>query len=277
VGTWLAHKNSGAFFKGEPPWRALFKGSSPRADNYKWEIPESPEFSAVPGMHPAHLEADRFQTSSGEITMKNVIDTNKPGCAHAANETQSGGCGHQHFEKATQMLSDEHRVIERVLAVLQKLTTRPVENSLDSWRKALDFFSHFADQCHHFKEEQVLFPAMEEHGIPREGGPIGMMLMEHEEGRSYVKAMLAAIPLVEAKNEVAKEILVDKAKAYLRLLKEHIQKEDEILFKIADDVIPAEEQKDLLRSFEEHEAKEMGEGAHEKYLKIAEELEAIVR
>ena len=100
-----------------------------------------------------------------------------------------------------------------------------------------------------------------------------MMLMEHEEGRTYVKAMLSAIPLVEAKNEVAKEILVDKAKAYLQLLKEHIQKEDEILFKIADDVISPDEQKQLLRSFEEHEAKEIGEGVHEKYLKIAEELE----
>ena len=206
--------------------------------------------------------------------MENPIEMNKSGCAHVGREIQPVGCcGHHHFEKATEVLSDEHRVIERVLAVLQKLTTRPVENSLDCWKKALDFFSHFADQCHHFKEEQVLFPAMEERGIPREGGPIGMMLMEHEEGRAYVRAMLSAIALVETKNEVAKEILVDKAKAYLRLLKDHIQKEDEILFKIADDVISPDEQKQLLRSFEEHEAKEIGTGVHEKYLKLVEELE----
>ena len=205
--------------------------------------------------------------------MENPIELNKSGCAHVGREIQPVGCGHHHFEKATDMLSDEHRVIERVLAVLQKLTTRPVENSLDCWKKALDFFSHFADQCHHFKEEQVLFPAMEERGIPREGGPIGMMLMEHEEGRAYVRAMLSAIALVETKNEAAKEILVDKAKAYLQLLKEHIQKEDEILFKIADDVISPDEQKQLLRSFEEHEAKEIGTGVHEKYLKLVEELE----
>ena len=188
-------------------------------------------------------------------------------------KSRPGGCGHHHFEKATDILSDEHRVIERVLAVLQKLTTRPVENSLDSWRKALDFFSHFADQCHHFKEEQVLFPAMEEHGIPREGGPIGMMLMEHEEGRGHVRSMLAALTLAEARNEAAKDALLENARAYLRLLREHIQKEDEILFRIADDVIPPDEQKQLLRSFEEHEAKEIGTGVHEKYLKLVEELE----
>lgn len=206
--------------------------------------------------------------------MENRIEMEKPGPAHAAREVKATGCcGHHNFEKATEVLHDEHRVIERVLAVVEKLAAAPVEGSLDSWKKALDFFSHFADQCHHFKEEQVLFPAMEERGIPRDGGPIGMMLMEHEEGRTYVRSMLAAIALVETKNEAAKEILVDKAKAYLRLLKDHIQKEDEILFKIADDVISPDEQKQLLRSFEEHEAKEIGTGVHEKYLKLVEELE----
>jgi hemerythrin-like domain-containing protein len=207
--------------------------------------------------------------------MENRIELEKSKPAHAAPEVKAAACcGHHHFEKATEVLSDEHRIIERVLAVVEKLATAPMEGSLDVWRKALDFFSHFADQCHHFKEEQVLFPAMEGRGIPRDGGPIGMMLMEHEEGRGYVRSMLGAIALVETKNEAAKEILIDKGKAYLRLLKEHIQKEDEILFRIADDVISPDEQKELLRSFEEHEVKEIGEGVHEKYLKIAEELEA---
>jgi hemerythrin-like domain-containing protein len=206
--------------------------------------------------------------------MENRVEADKPQCVHVAHEAQApSDCAHHHSEKATELLSDEHRVIERVLAVLQKLTTRPVENSLDCWRKALDFFSHFADQCHHFKEEQVLFPAMEEHGIPREGGPIGMMLMEHEEGRGHVRSMLAALTLAEARNEAAKDTLLENARAYLRLLREHIQKEDEILFRIADDVIPPYEQKELLRSFEQHEAKEMGTGVHEKYLKLVEELE----
>jgi hemerythrin-like domain-containing protein len=207
--------------------------------------------------------------------MENRVEADKPQCVHVAHEAQApSGCAHHHSEKATELLSDEHRVIERVLSVLEKLAAAPVEGRLDSWKQALDFISHFADGCHHLKEEKILFPAMEERGIPRDGGPIGMMLMEHEEGRGYVRSMLGAIALVETKNEAAKEILIDKAKAYLRLLKEHIQKEDEILFRIADDVISPDEQKELLRSFEEHEVKEIGEGVHEKYLKIAEELEA---
>jgi hemerythrin-like domain-containing protein len=206
--------------------------------------------------------------------MENRVETNNTECIHATHQSEAAcGCSHHHFEKATEMLSDEHRVIERVLAVLQKLTTRPVEHSLDCWRKALDFLSRFADQCHHLKEEKILFPAMEDHGIPRDGGPIGMMLMEHEEGRGYVRTMMTALTLAEARNEAAKDTLLDNARAYLRLLREHIQKEDEILFRIADDVIPADEQKELLRSFEKHEAQEMGTGVHEKYLTITQELE----
>lgn len=190
-------------------------------------------------------------------------------------QTISHGCGFAHeAEKPTEVLSDEHRVIERVLGVLQRLTAVPVNPSLEQWRKALDFFRHFADQCHHFKEEKVLFPALEEHGIPREGGPIGMMLAEHEEGRGHVRSMIDAVEQVAQGNGAASTTLLDHARAYVTLLREHIQKEDDILFRMADEVIPEEEQRRILKDFENHEAEEMGAGAHEKYLGIAHELEA---
>jgi hemerythrin-like domain-containing protein len=190
-------------------------------------------------------------------------------------QTISHGCGCAHkAEKPTEILSDEHRVIERVLAVLEKLTQTPVGSSIDKWKEALVFFRHFADQCHHFKEEKVLFPALEEYGIPREGGPVGMMLTEHEEGRGHVRSMIAAIEQLETGNVAAQDLLLSHARAYVTLLREHIQKEDDILFRMADEVIPEAEQSEILKRFEAHEAEEMGAGAHEKYLKIAQQLEA---
>ena len=189
-------------------------------------------------------------------------------------QTISHGCGCAHkAEKPTEILSDEHLVIERVLDALQRLTAVPVNPSLEQWRKALEFFRHFADQCHHFKEEKVLFPALEEHGIPREGGPIGMMLTEHEEGRGHVRSMIDAVEQVAKGNGAASTTLLDHARAYVTLLREHIQKEDDILFRMADEVIPEDEQRRILKDFENHEAEEMGAGAHEKYLGIARELE----
>ena len=175
-------------------------------------------------------------------------------------------------DSATEVLKHEHRIIERVLAVVETLAERPGMGSKEAWEKAIDFIRNFADKCHHLKEEQLLFPALEEHGIPRDGGPVGMMLAEHEEGRALVRAMAESLARagVDPKVEAA---LKQNARAYLRLLREHIQKEDEILFKIAEDVLPPEEQKRLAQEFEQHEAEEIGAGVHERYVRIAQELE----
>ncbi|MFQ5682266.1 MAG: hemerythrin domain-containing protein [Candidatus Binatia bacterium] len=176
--------------------------------------------------------------------------------------------------KATEALKQDHRIIERVLAVLERLSKRPAEVPVTTWEKVLDFIRNFADKCHHLKEERIFFPALEEHGIPREGGPIGMMLTEHEEARGYVRAMGAALTQGGGASPSSTGDLVGNAKAYLRLLRQHIEKEDEVLFSMADDALTLDEQKQLLREFEEHEEAEIGKGVHAKYLKIADELES---
>jgi len=168
---------------------------------------------------------------------------------------------HHHFEKATEALK------------VEKLTKSPGEIPVELWEKAIDFIRNFADKCHHLKEEGLLFPALEEHGIPREGGPIGMMLFEHEEGRGYVKAMVTALSHAKQDPQAARTELFQNARAYLRLLREHIAKEDQVLFEMVDSALTPEEQKKLLREFDEHEEKELGAGIHEKYLAIAKELE----
>lgn len=97
--------------------------------------------------------------------------------------------------KATDILMDEHRVIERVLTSLETAAAqleagRPVRPGF--FIQACDFVKGFADGCHHRKEEGVLFPAMIERGLPREVGPIAMMLSEHEQGRAYTRGLRAA-------------------------------------------------------------------------------------
>jgi len=179
-----------------------------------------------------------------------------------------------HFETATEALKADHRVIEQVLNALERLAQTPELSELDRWEKAIDFIRNFADKCHHLSEEKLLFPAMERHGIPVEGGPLGVMLAEHEEGRGYVKAMAGALAIAAKEPAAAKKTLQETGLTYVRFLREHIQKEDDILFNMADGVLSAEEQKELLRDFEERELKEIGAGVHEKYLAVAQELAA---
>jgi hemerythrin-like domain-containing protein len=187
----------------------------------------------------------------------------KAACDGACHQ---GAHDHHQYDRATEVLTAEHRIIETVLNALEKLARSGAGSSLADWAKAIDFLRNFADKCHHLKEENLLFPALEERGIPREGGPIGMMLAEHTEGRGYVRAMAAAL------ESDSRQLLCREATAYIRLLREHIMKEDEVLFQMADSVLSAEEQHKLLRDFEEHELREIGPGFHEKYLQIARDL-----
>jgi hemerythrin-like domain-containing protein len=164
---------------------------------------------------------------------------------------------------------DEHRVIEQVLSCLEKLADRcQAGHQLDdtSAREALDFFRHFADRCHHGKEERLLFPLLEARGLVREGGPTGVMLHEHDEGRRLIAA------LAEAVENGAGADFVRHARAYIRLLREHIRKEDHCLFPMAAHALSDKDAEALLGSFERVEGDEMGEGTHEHYLRLANDL-----
>ena len=189
--------------------------------------------------------------------------------------TQQDTAAEHHFESPTTALKHEHRVIERALRVLGTLVENPEQGSLEQWETTIDFIRNFADRCHHLKEEKVLFPALEKWGIDPTTGPISIMLEEHEEGRGYVRAM--AESLASQNPEGTKAALVENAKSYLRLLPDHIQKEDEVLFEIADSVLPPEEKVRLVREFEEHETNEMGAGVHDKYVRLLAELEESVK
>jgi hemerythrin-like domain-containing protein len=97
--------------------------------------------------------------------------------------------------KATEILMSEHQVILRVIAALESAAHRldegqPVQPAF--FLEAADFIKGFADGCHHRKEEGVLFVAMQESGVPVQGGPLGVMLYEHEQGRAFTAACVAS-------------------------------------------------------------------------------------
>ena len=171
--------------------------------------------------------------------------------------------------KATDILMDEHRVIEQVLNCLEKLADRcEAGEKLDSTsaRETLEFFGNFADRCHHAKEEGHLFPVLEARGFQRQGGPTGVMLHEHEEGRSLVAAMAGAV-----EREASRDF-VRYARAYVGLLREHIRKEDQCLFPMAARTLSSADAESLAQRFEHVEHAEMGEGMHEHYLQLANDL-----
>jgi hemerythrin-like domain-containing protein len=178
--------------------------------------------------------------------------------------------------QATQILMDEHRVIERVIASLEAATTDLAQGGTvrpGFYFDAADFIKGFADGCHHKKEEGVLFKAMAAAGMPTQAGPIAVMLAEHEQGRAYTRGMRQAAERLQAGDESARVDVIRNARGYAGLLRQHIAKEDGVLFPMADQVIPPALQEQVAEDFERVEHEETGEGVHEKYLTLAEALE----
>jgi hemerythrin-like domain-containing protein len=178
--------------------------------------------------------------------------------------------------KATEELMQEHRVIERVLTALERAATR-LSKGQDVYMRffagTMVFIKNFADGCHHQKEEGILFPAMVENGLSREAGPVAVMLAEHEEGRRLTQKMRQALERYQGCDDPARNELVQSALGYVKLLRQHIYKEDNILFPMADKVIPTEQQQQITDAFKLLEHDETGEDVHEKYLGLAIRLE----
>lgn len=178
--------------------------------------------------------------------------------------------------KATDVLMQEHRVIERVLDALATAAdhlerSRSVRPGF--FLEAADFIAGFADGCHHRKEEGVLFGAMIESGAPREGGAIDMMLDEHEQGRVFTRAMRDGAHRLDGGDEEGRRQVVSNARAYVMLLRDHIAKEDEMLFPLADEILSPERHDDVMRGFEQIERLDAGDGAHDRFLSLAARLE----
>ena len=178
--------------------------------------------------------------------------------------------------KATEILSMEHRVIERVLSALETgagLLSQDKAIRPEFFIEATDFVKGFADGCHHKKEEGVLFKSIVENGMSLEGSPVAVMLHEHEMGREYTRALRSAAERLKTGDQTARPEVISNARNYAALLRQHIDKEDQILFPMADRMIPLEQHEAVWQGFERVEHDETGEGVHEKYLALAEALE----
>ena len=166
--------------------------------------------------------------------------------------------------KSVDRLVKEHELIERGLSLLEKSvelieTGKSVPVDFAGW--APGFFSQFADKCHHAKEEDLLFPLLKERGIPEEGGPIGVMLHEHVLGRSCVRRMREACESEEF--DSAK--FAAAANEFIPLLRQHIFKENNVLFQMAGKVLNEADDAELDAKFKQVEQERELAGMRERF------------
>jgi len=181
----------------------------------------------------------------------------------------------------TTALVDEHRLILRMITLLEANVALAEEGRFSDWSffldTALPFIRDFADRFHHAKEEDVLFKALVANGMPREHSPVAAMLMEHDQGRGFVHGMeLAARLILASKSTVPMTevvaALAENARGYAALLREHIEKEDSILYPLAERVLPEAVRPAMMAAYVMAEAKTPG--LLEKYRSLVERYEA---
>ena len=175
---------------------------------------------------------------------------------------------------STASLRRDHDLIEKVIKAME-VTIQLLESGKqipDSiLNPVLDFSKNFTDVCHHSKEENALFPALEQAGMPRNMGPIAIMLMDHERSRELGRFMEKSAN--EYFNTGSSENLIDYMKQYVEHVTEHLWKENNRLFLMAEARLQyvSEKVDKELTNIEESKLKETG-NSREHYEKLVENL-----
>jgi hemerythrin-like domain-containing protein len=138
----------------------------------------------------------------------------------------------------------------------------------------IEFLSVFVDKCHHGKEEEFLFPALEKAGVASDGGPIGVMLEEHEQGRQLVAKLKESVGRYASGDKTAAVSVQHTIDDYVALLTRHIDKENNVLFQMADAKLNAHQDAELFEAFERLERERIGIGKHEEYHALLDQLKA---
>lgn len=177
--------------------------------------------------------------------------------------------------KATEILMQEHRLIEQVLDGLEEAAGR-LEDGEDIdpgfFIDAAEFVAGFADGSHHRKEEDILFVAMTAKDMPADTGPVAVMLYEHEEGRRLTAGFRGAAEQMKNGDSGASLEVIRNAFDYVNLLREHIVKEDNVLFPMAEQVIDEDEMQVVSGEFSRILAEDEAKGEIEKYKALADKL-----
>jgi hemerythrin-like domain-containing protein len=166
------------------------------------------------------------------------------------------------MNRVTRILREEHGLIERAAACLDRLADEtlesgevPVETAVD----LLDFFEEYANTAHQEKEERCLFPALLARGLAEQR--VRELLAEHEEDRISLGAMRHDLEIAAYGNELYRDRFASLAMEYARLQRQHAEAEDLILLPLVEELLDTPTELQILEGFQEIETQFLPEPA----------------
>lgn len=177
--------------------------------------------------------------------------------------------------QAIEQLKKEHEGIMQMLLILENVAGRLERQETvppEDLQAMAEFLSVFIDRCHHSKEEEYLFPALEEAGLPRQGHPVETLLDEHATGRKLIATLQESLARIRSGDARGAQLFAETVSQYMDLLELHIEKERTVLFPLAEKHLDLRQDAELLAAFENLEKERIGPGRHEAFHKLLKRL-----
>lgn len=182
------------------------------------------------------------------------------------------------IDSPTRQLADEHEFVLLVVGAMEAeaaFIERTGRLHIERVRQMVDFTRNFTDGDHHTKEEDLLFPLLEERSASA-GGTISVLLSEHEAARDCIRAIDTALPDVDGADPeraaAARAVIAENLKLYAFLLPLHIGKEDTVLFALTEEVLSDREQEMLGEEFQRLATSPGAAAIAERYHRMAHDL-----
>ena len=145
-------------------------------------------------------------------------------------------------ENPLDTLRKEH---DKVLKILDNLESNLNKKDIRQSKNNINILQKEFDKHSLNKEEKVLFPEIEKF-MPRDGGPTGMMIIEH-------KGLTESIKMFKDEKDINN--LIETGSHIINLLREHIDKENNMLFMIAEMHLNDKQKEIIIKKFKEIDLK----------------------
>lgn len=179
-----------------------------------------------------------------------------------------------------ELMVDEHKYIKRMLSVIRKYCNKILNGEdvqYEVFFRIIDFVRNYADKHHHGKEEALLFERMTEELGPTADKLVRLgMNVEHDLGRLHISELESAVKRVLEGDKEARLDVIANAISYTHLLNRHIDKEDGVVYKYAQNNLSKETLDRLENECRAFEQKAQEEKTQQKYITLLSELESMV-
>lgn len=173
-----------------------------------------------------------------------------------------------------ELLRRDHEITERVFAAMEARFATAEGPSPELVGLLTSYLQGYVEACHNKKEELHLFPRLQAAGMPRHGGPLAVMLQEHERASSLLARLAPLGSAYAAGDRSALPELRAVFAEYAGLCKDHFWKESDILYPMAQRFLTEADGEQIVRGIEALESS-LGADTRRRYYALAERIVAL--